>query len=202
MLSDEELVYKANLGDEKAENEILERYKGLVVKIARSYFILGGEMEDIVQEGMIGLYKAIKGYDKKKNASFKTFATMCIKHQIQSAIKVANAKKNSPLSNSVSLQSFSENSDDEDFLPVSLIFQISPDEKVINKENYQNLLENIKKMLSDKEFQVLKYYLKGYTYKEISNILGTSEKSIDNSLSRIKSKLKKLTENNNLNSHT
>ena len=202
MIDDETLANKANLGDEKAENEILERYKGLVVKIARSYFILGGEMEDIVQEGMIGLYKALKGYDKKKNASFKTFATMCIKHQIQSAIKVANAKKNSPLSNSVSLQSFSENSDDEDFLPVSLIFQISPDEKVINKENYQNLLENIKKMLSDKEFQVLKYYLKGYTYKEISNILGTSEKSIDNSLSRIKSKLKKLIENNNLNSHT
>ncbi len=199
MIDDETLASKANLGDEKAENEILERYKGLVVKIARSYFILGGEMEDIVQEGMIGLYKAIKGYDKKKNASFKTFATMCIKHQIQSAIKVANAKKNSPLSNSVSLQSFSENSDDEDFLPVSLIFQISPDEKVINKENYQNLLENIKKMLSDKEFQVLKYYLKGYTYKEISNILETSEKSIDNSLSRIKSKLKKLIENNNLN---
>ena len=199
MIDDETLANKANLGDEKAENEILERYKGLVVKIARSYFILGGEMEDIVQEGMIGLYKALKGYDKKKNASFKTFATMCIKHQIQSAIKVANAKKNSPLSNSVSLQSFSENSDDEDFLPVSLIFQISPDEKVINKENYQNLLENIKKMLSDKEFQVLKYYLKGYTYKEISNILETSEKSIDNSLSRIKSKLKKLIENNNLN---
>ncbi len=199
MIDDETLASKANLGDEKAENEILERYKGLVVKIARSYFILGGEMEDIVQEGMIGLYKALKGYDKKKNASFKTFATMCIKHQIQSAIKVANAKKNSPLSNSVSLQSFSENSEDEDFLPVSLIFQISPDEKVINKENYQNLLENIKKMLSDKEFQVLKYYLKGYTYKEISNILETSEKSIDNSLSRIKSKLKKLIENNNLN---
>ena len=202
MLSDEELVYKAKLDDEKAENEILELYKGLVVKIARSYFILGGEMEDIVQEGMIGLYKALKSYDKKKNASFKTFATMCIKHQIQSAIKVANAKKNSPLSNSVSLQSFSENSDDDDFLPVNLIFQVSPDEKIINKEDYRNLLENIKKMLSEKELQVLKYYLKGYTYKEISNILGTSEKSIDNSLSRIKSKLKKLVENNNLNSRT
>lgn len=202
MLSDEELVYKAKFGDENAENELLELYKGLVVKIARSYFILGGEMEDIVQEGMIGLYKAIKGYDKKKNASFKTFATMCIKHQIQSAIKVANAKKNSPLSNSVSLQSFSENSDDDDFLPVNLIFQVSPDEKIINKEDYRNLLENIKKMLSEKELQVLKYYLKGYTYKEISNILGTSEKSIDNSLSRIKSKLKKMVENNNLNSRT
>ncbi len=190
MLNDEELALQAKLGDEKAENILLEQYKSLVVKIARSYFILGGEMEDIVQEGMIGLYKAIKGYDNKKNASFKTFATMCIKHQIQSAIKTANAKKNAPLSNSVSLQSFSENSDDEDFLPVNLIFQISPDEKIINREEYKTLLENIKKMLSDKEMQVLKLYLKGYTYKEISNILKISEKSIDNSLSRIKTKLK------------
>ncbi len=199
MLSDEELVYKAKLDDENAENELLELYKGLVVKIARSYFILGGEMEDIVQEGMIGLYKAIKGYNNAKNTTFKTFATMCIKHQIQSAIKVANAKKNSPLSNSVSLQSFSENSDDDDFLPANLIFQVSPDEKIINKERYKNLLEEIRKMLSEKEMKVLRLYLKGYTYKEISNILETSEKSIDNSLSRIKSKLKKLIENNNLN---
>ena len=161
MLNDEELALQAKLGDEKAENILLEQYKSLVVKIARSYFILGGEMEDIVQEGMIGLYKAIKGYDNKKNASFKTFATMCIKHQIQSAIKTANAKKNAPLSNSVSLQSFSENSDDEDFLPVNLIFQISPDEKIINREEYKTLLKNIKKMLCNKEMQVLKLYLKG-----------------------------------------
>ncbi len=195
MLSDEELVYKAKLGDENAENELLELYKGLVVKLARSYFILGGEMEDIVQEGMIGLYKAIKGYDKKKNASFKTFATMCIKHQIQSAIKVANAKKNSPLSNSVSLQSFSENSDDDDFLPANLIFQVSPDEKIINKERYKNLLEEIRKMLSEKEMKVLRLYLKGYTYKEIGKILKMPYKSIDNSLSRIKTKLRSLIKN-------
>ena len=195
MLSDEELVCKAKLGDENAENELLELYKGLVVKLARSYFILGGEMEDIVQEGMIGLYKAIKGYDKKKNASFKTFATMCIKHQIQSAIKVANAKKNSPLSNSVSLQSFSENSDDDDFLPANLIFQVSPDEKIINKERYKNLLEEIRKMLSEKEMKVLRLYLKGYTYKEIGKILKMPYKSIDNSLSRIKTKLRSLIKN-------
>lgn len=152
-------------------------------------------MEDIVQEGMIGLYKAIKGYDKKKNASFKTFATMCIKHQIQSAIKVANAKKNSPLSNSVSLQSFSENSDDDDFLPANLIFQVSPDEKIINKERYKNLLEEIRKMLSEKEMKVLRLYLKGYTYKEIGKILKMPYKSIDNSLSRIKTKLRSLIKN-------
>ncbi len=196
MIDDETLLQKANMGDENAENTLLERYKSLVVKIARGYFILGGEMEDIVQEGMIGLYKAIKGYNKSKNTTFKTFATMCIKHQIQSAIKKANTKKNSPLTNSVSLQSFSENSDDDDFLPVNLIFQVSPDEKIINKERYKRLLEEIRKMLSEKEMQVLRLYLKGYTYKEIGEILKMPYKSIDNSLSRIKAKLKEKIKSN------
>ena len=93
MIDDETLLQKANMGDENAENTLLERYKSLVVKIARGYFILGWEMEDIVQEGMIGLYKAIKGYNKSKNTTFKTFATMCIKHQIQSAIKRQTRRK-------------------------------------------------------------------------------------------------------------
>lgn len=195
MLTDEELISQVKSGKSNAESVLLERYKDLVVKIARSYFIVGGEMEDIVQEGMIGLYKAIKRYDDKKNASFKTFAITCIKHQIQTAIKRANTKKNAPLSNSVSLQSFSDNSDEEDFLPVSLIFQVSPDEKVINKERYKRLLEEIKKMLSEKEMQVLRLYLKGYTYKEIGEILKMPYKSIDNSLSRIKTKLRSLIKN-------
>lgn len=190
MLTDEELISQVKSGKSNAESVLLERYKDLVVKIARSYFIVGGEMEDIVQEGMIGLYKAIKRYDDKKNASFKTFAITCIKHQIQSAIKRANTKKNAPLSNSVSLQSFSDNSDEEDFLPVSLIFQVSPDEKVIDKEEYSRLVEQLKKSLSEKELKVLALYLKGYSYKEISKILNITNKSIDNSLSRIKAKLK------------
>lgn len=195
MLADEELISQVKSGKLNAESVLLERYKDLVVKIARSYFIVGGEMEDIVQEGMIGLYKAIKRYDDKKNASFKTFAITCIKHQIQTAIKRANTKKNAPLSNSVSLQSFSENSDDDDFLPVNLIFQVSPDEKIINKERYKNLLEEIRKMLSEKEMKVLRLYLKGYTYKEIGKILKMPYKSIDNSLSRIKTKLRSLIKN-------
>ena len=195
MLTDEELISQVKSGKLGAESVLLERYKDLVVKIARSYFIVGGEMEDIVQEGMIGLYKAIKRYDDKKNASFKTFAITCIKHQIQTAIKRANTKKNAPLSNSVSLQSFSENSDDDDFLPVNLIFQVSPDEKIINKERYKNLLEEIRKMLSEKEMKVLRLYLKGYTYKEIGKILKMPYKSIDNSLSRIKTKLRSLIKN-------
>ena len=191
-MTDEELVALSQKGDESAENEILEKYKDTVVKISRGYFIIGGELEDIIQEGMIGLYKAIKNFSKNENATFKTFAIMCIKHQIQTAIKKANTKKNLPLSNSVSLQSFSEKSEEDEFLPVNLIFQVSPDEKIINRENYKYLVSAIKKTLSKKEFEVLKYYLRGYTYKEIADFLNLNQKSIDNSLSRIKNKLKNI----------
>ena len=191
-MTDEELVALSQKGDESAENEILEKYKDTVVKISRGYFIIGVELEDIIQEGMIGLYKAIKNFSKNKNATFKTFAIMCIKHQIQTAIKKANTKKNLPLSNSVSLQSFSEKSEEDEFLPVNLIFQVSPDEKIINRENYKYLVSAIKKTLSKKEFEVLKYYLRGYTYKEIADFLNLNQKSIDNSLSRIKNKLKNI----------
>ena len=194
-MTDEELVSLSRNGNEKAENELLERYKDTVMKISRGYFIIGGELEDIVQEGMIGLYKAIKNFKTDKNATFKTFAITCIKHQIQTAIKKANTKKNLPLSNSVSLQSFSEN-EEEEFLPVNLIFQVSPDEKIIGRENYKDLIETIKQKLSKKEFEVLKYYLHGYSYKEIAEFLGLNQKSIDNSLSRIKNKLKNIHKEN------
>ncbi len=194
-MTDEELVSLSRNGNEKAENELLERYKDTVMKISRGYFIIGGELEDIVQEGMIGLYKAIKNFKTDKNATFKTFAITCIKHQIQTAIKKANTKKNLPLSNSVSLQSFSEN-EEEEFLPVNLIFQVSPDEKIIGRENYKDLIETIKQTLSKKEFEVLKYYLRGYSYKEIAEFLGLNQKSIDNSLSRIKNKLKNIHKEN------
>ena len=194
-MTDEELVSLSRNGSAKAGNELLERYKDTVMKISRGYFIIGGELEDIVQEGMIGLYKAIKNFKTDKNATFKTFAITCIKHQIQTAIKKANTKKNLPLSNSVSLQSFSEN-EEEEFLPVNLIFQVSPDEKIIGRENYKDLIETIKQTLSKKEFEVLKYYLHGYSYKEIAEFLGLNQKSIDNSLSRIKNKLKNIHKEN------
>lgn len=190
--TDEELLEKIKKGDEKAENELLSRYKYLVVKISRGYFIVGGDLEDLVQEGMIGLYKAIKAYTNEKEASFKTFAVLCIKHQIQTAIKMANTNKNKPLSSAVSFQSFTENSANEslDYLPIELVLEDTPAEKVINKENFNLLKEKIKSTLSPLELKVLNLYLQGYSYKEISSTLNVSSKSIDNSLSRIKSKLK------------
>lgn len=191
LITDEDLLEKIKSGDENAENELLSRYKDLVVKIGRCYFIVGGDLEDIVQEGMIGLYKAIKNFDKQKDASFKTFAILCIKHQIQTAIKKSNTNKNRPLSSAVSLQEFSANeaSSFED-LPMELVFESTPIEKAIDKEEYIHLKKEIKSLLSPFEYEVLKFYLQGYTYKEIASTLKVSNKSIDNSLSRIKSKLR------------
>lgn len=198
MLTDEELVKYIQNGDETAETQLFERYKDLVTKISRGYFIVGGDIEDIVQEGMIGLYKAIKSYNSQKDASFKTFAIICIKHQIQTAIKRALANKNKPLSYAVSLQSFSKTSENMEFLPIELILDITPAEKAIDKENFFALKQSINECLSDFEIKVLKLYLQGYSYKEIANQLSISQKSIDNALSRIKSKLRtKLHENNN-----
>ncbi len=191
-LSDEQLITQIKNGNIEAENEIFSRYKNIVTKISRGYFLAGGDIEDLIQEGMIGLYKAIGSYSNQKNASFKTFAILCIKHQIQTAIKKANSNKNKFLSSAVSLQDFlsSSNEESEQMLPMSLIFDITPDQQAIDKEEFISLKENISKILSDMEKRVLNLYLEGYNYKEISAKLGISSKSIDNSLSRIKTKLK------------
>lgn len=190
--TDEELVEKIKNGDDKAENELFLRYKDLVTKISRGYFIVGGDIEDLIQEGMIGLYKAIKGYLGHKETTFKTFAIICIKHQIQTAIKRANANKNRPLSSAVSLQSFTSGKASEslDFLPIELVLSITPAEKAINKEEFAALKQKIKDSLSEMELKVLQLYLKGFSYKEISKNLNIPGKSIDNCLSRIKTKLR------------
>jgi len=192
LITDAEILTKIKDGDQSAELDLISKYKDLVVKISRCYFIAGGDIEDIIQEGMIGLYKAIKNYNPFKEASFKTFAVLCIKHQIQSAIKRSTANKNKPLSSAVSFQDFVEDSNGNafDYLPVELIFDESPEDEAINKEEYLSLKRKIKDLLSPLEYKVLTYYIKGYTYKEISSSLHVTEKSIDNSLSRIKTKLK------------
>lgn len=190
MLTDEELLEKIKNNDDSAENEIFARYKDLVVKISRGYFIVGGDIEDLVQEGMIGLYKAIKGYSPNKDTSFKTFAVLCIKHQIQTAIKSASANKNKPLSSAVSLQSFDKTNENMEYLPLELILEITPAEKIIDKENFFALKQSIKTCLNESEINILKLYLQGYSYKEIAERLNITTKAIDNALTRIKMKLR------------
>lgn len=189
-MTDEELSLKAQEGDESAVKSLLSSYKSLVNQIARSYFLTGGDIEDIVQEGMIGLYKAIMHYKDNKTASFKTFASTCIKNQIQSAVRVASAEKNKILSTALPIID-QINGDDEDD-KVEIIFPSdlpSPDDKVIEKERICEIIKQIKATLSPMELKVLSLYLKGYNYNEISKIGGFSKKSIDNALTRIKNKL-------------
>lgn len=191
MTTDEELIEKIKNGNENAETELFDRYKDLVVKIARGYFLVGGDLEDLIQEGMIGLYKAIKNFSSKKDASFKTFAVICIKHQIQNAIRLANTNKNKPLSTAVSFQTFNSSTNETlDLLPVELVFDITPAEKAIDKENFENVKLLIKSTLSAQEMKVLRLYLQGFSYREISKNLSLTQKAIDNILTRIKSKLK------------
>ena len=139
-MTDEELALKARQGDTKALNDLFGKYKNLVNKISRSYFLLGGEFEDIIQEGMIGLYKAIQNFSDNKNASFKTFASMCIKHQIISAIKVASSQKNMVLSSALPISEQNDEEDDslEIILPSSLP---QPDQTVFEKERIAVLQE-------------------------------------------------------------
>lgn len=188
-MTDEELVLKAQKNDEASVNLLLTRYKHLVNKIARSYFLADGDSEDILQEGMIGLYKAIINFDPAKNVSFKTFASTCIRHQLQSAIKVSSSEKNKILSSAISISDSpldEEDGDLEIFIPSSLP---SPDDKVLEKERFKEIKAKIIDTLSALELKVLSLYLKGYSYQEISSLSGLSKKSIDNALTRIKNKL-------------
>lgn len=196
-MTDEELILRAQNGDEDALNTLLKNYKSLINQISRSYFLIGGDVEDIIQEGMIGLYKAIKNYTTKKNASFKTFATTCIKNQIQTAIKVASSEKNKVLSSALSL---TEEADDEDEESTGDVLVPSPlpppDDLIIEKEEFNQTYDKIKKILSPLEIKVLNYYLQGFSYNEISEKSNLNKKSIDNALSRIKTKLAFLKDKN------
>ena len=197
---EEKLLQEAQIGNEEAIEQLFSIYKPLVNKIARSYFLTGGDVEDLVQEGMIGLFKAIKNFKEDKNASFKTFATTCIKNQIQSAVRVASSEKNMILSTALSIEQPSNFEDDEDEIEIVLPSPLpKPDEKIENKENFKQITKKIILALSHLELKILIGYLKGYNYNEIANQNKISKKSVDNALSRIKNKLSFLKNKNNNN---
>jgi len=189
MLTDENLALKAQEHDYESEIELFARYKNIVSKISRSFFLVGGDPEDLVQEGMIGLYKAIKHFKQDKNASFSTFAYLCIRRQIQSAIKVASSKRNMMLTKAIPI---AEEISDEDDEPTGLVIpstSLLPDDEMISKETMQEVKHKIEKSLSKMEVSILRQYLDGKSYLEISKSLDINKKSVDNALSRIKNKL-------------
>ncbi len=191
--SDEELLDIIKTGDTNATDYLINKYKNIVKMIARAYFMVGADREDIIQEGMIGLYKAIRDY-KKTDASFQTFAKICIDRQVITAIKTANRKKHLPLNSYLSLNMLAYEEDNEttyiDKLEESKV--LNPEEIVIDKENVKILQEHINLNLSSLEKQVLKLYLKGRSYATIAKKLEKDEKSIDNAIQRIRKKIEKM----------
>lgn len=191
-LSDEVLVQKAKQGDMTSLDFLMQKYKKLANKIARSYFLVGAEFDDLIQEAMIGLYKAIISFKQDSKASFQTFAYRCITRNVQSAVKIANRQKFQILNSSLSLDEkvgsgFS--SDETSDINLYVLSTKSPDEKLIENENYSEIKEKIKDTLSNFELKVLMHYLSGESYTQIAQNLGVENKSIDNALSRIRNKL-------------
>jgi len=156
----------------------------MVKKIARTFFIMGADSEDIVQEGMIGLFNAIRNYDAKKDASFETYANLCISHQILNALKIASRKKHAPLNFYVSL--------DIDDSELNLIDKNSPEKLFILKEDGQSIISALYSILSSLETAVLELYLNGASHSEIAKALDKNEKSIDNAIQRIRNKAREL----------
>ena len=197
-LTDEEIAEMCHNGDVSAEEYLLDKYKNFVRSKARSYFLVGADHEDIVQEGMIGLYKAIRDFRSDKLSSFRAFAELCITRQIITAIKTATRQKHIPLNNYVSLNKplYDEESD-RTLLEVIVEGRISdPEELIINMENLGNIRTKINEVLSGFEQEVLNAYLDGKSYQEIAEALGRHVKSIDNALQRVKRKLEKYLEEN------
>ncbi len=191
--SDEELVVLAKGENEMAVEVLVERYKAFVRFCSKSYFLLGADREDIIQEGMIGLYKAMMSFQEEKEASFKTFAYLCIKRQIQSAVKMSARKKHIPLNNYVSLQE--EESGVAFFEHIGYTGKTrsdDPEQLIIEQEEVRDAQDQIDKVLSDFEAEVLMHHLNGVPYGEIALLLHRDAKAVDNALQRIKRKIEKI----------
>lgn len=194
--TDEEIVEAVHNGDSIALEYLINKYKNFVRAKARSYFLIGADREDIVQEGMIGLYKAIRDFKGDKLASFKAFAELCITRQIITAIKTATRQKHIPLNSYVSLDKpiYDEDSD-RTLLDVICGTRVSdPEELIINQEEFMGLEDKMAEILSDLERKVLMLYLDGRSYQEIAVDLDRHVKSIDNALQRVKRKLERYLE--------
>jgi RNA polymerase sporulation-specific sigma factor len=190
---DEEIVEDSRAGDDKALEYLINKYKGFVRAKARTYFLIGADREDIIQEGMIGLYKAIRDYREDKLSSFRAFAELCITRQIITAIKTATRQKHIPLNSYISLNKpiFDEESD-RTLMDIISEEKISdPEEMVISREEFSGIEAKMSEILSGLECDVLSLYLQGKSYQEIAVDLNRHVKSIDNALQRVKRKLEK-----------
>ncbi|AEB74891.1 RNA polymerase sigma-H factor [Clostridium botulinum BKT015925] len=190
---DEDIALEAKQGDVEAQEYLINKYKNFVKAKAKSYFLIGADKEDIYQEGMIGLYKAIRDFKPDKLASFKAFAELCVTRQIITAIKTATRQKHIPLNTYVSLNKpiYDEESDRTLLDILSTVKICDPEELVISREEVLKIESDIQEVLSELELEVLNSYLQGKSYQEIACDLDRHSKSIDNALQRVKRKLEK-----------
>lgn len=193
--SDEELIDRLRQGEEQIIDYIMDKYKNLVRNKAKSMFILGADNDDLIQEGMIGLFKAVRDYDAGRDASFYTFADLCVSRQMYTAVQASRREKHAPLNSYISLYADMTESDQEG--NAELVNALAsgtgtnPEELLIDKENVANIEAIIDKELSSFEKQVLDLYITGMSYSQIAKVLGRDDKSTDNALQRLKAKLKK-----------
>lgn len=194
-LSDEKLILLLREGKEEVTDFLLDKYKEIVERKARTMFLIGGDTDDLIQEGMIGLYKAIRDFDENKETSFLTFANLCIDRQIYTAINASNRKKHSPLNTYLSFSKAQEEShrntgyllnNNSDNLK-------NPEELYIDMESVRFIERELERSLSEFEYQVLSMYIEGYGYREIARRMDKKPKAIDNALQRIKSKVNEIT---------
>lgn len=186
--SDEQLIVRLRSGENEIMDYILEKYKPMVRKSTNALYLMGGENEDLIQEGMIGLFKAVRDYDTEKENSFAGFAQLCISRQLYSALQASNRKKHQPLNTYVSFSSDSQSALEQFFLKSAS----SPEDWILEQEKLEELQNHLKISLSDMEQQVLKLYLEGINYIRISEIMEKTPKSIDNALQRIRQKIRQL----------
>lgn len=195
-LTDEQIVRIGQAGDDEAVEYLLEKYKYFVRSKARGYFLIGADHEDIVQEGMIGLYKAVRDYKEERLSSFRAFAELCITRQIITAIKMATRQKHIPLNSYISLNRpvYDEDSDRTLLDTIAKAEQTNPEDLLIGREDMQVIEERLGKVLSPLEKQVLMLYMEGKSYQQISEIIGRHSKCIDNALQRVKRKVSRYLE--------
>ena len=185
-IKDEELISRFKNGESEILDYLMEKYKNMVRKKARTMFLIGGENDDLIQEGMIGLFKAVRDYQPDRDAAFQTFASICVDRQIYNAIQSSNRQKPQPLNSYISLSE--QDGENEEHLGDN--WGENPESIIIDQENVQDLEQEITATLSPMENQVLEYYLAGNGYGEIAQIMGKTPKSIDNALQRIRIKIR------------
>lgn len=179
-LTDEELMKRLEAGETEVTEYLLDKYKPLVKSRARTLYLIGGEKDDLIQEGMIGLFRAIRGFRASGERSFYTFAELCIMRQMYTAVQASGRKKHAPLNSYVSLDEGTE-----------LLTEQNPEDLVIDQENLESRYDQIHRRLSDMEKLVLELYLEGKTYMQIASVIGKNEKAVDNTIQRLKKKLDK-----------